>query len=412
MTNSKKMTPNRHCMIVHAYYPIGETRVEREALALVEAGLTVDVLCLKHKGDPKYEIVDGVHVYRLPVTRNKTGGRINQLLEYLRFFILVFFKLIFLYPRRKYHTIQAHNLPDFLIFSAIIPKLFGTRLILDIHDLMPEFFAIKSNKPMDSFLVKLVIIQERLSCWFADHVITVTDLWRVRLVSRGVESKKVSVVMNVADDRYFYSRNAHSDEINSKDHLHLIYHGTFKEHYGMKELIQSIDLARKEVPGVRLKIQGVGEYYNEMARLVEELGLENEVEINNFVIPVYDLPELISRADMGVIPNRNDLFSGELLPTKMLEYIALNKPVIASKTKVISQYFDENMVLFFNPGDPESLSEEIVYAYQHWDEMIEKRKNFNRFTSIYNWQVISQNYVELVNKLADRAFLKFFRFFP
>jgi len=391
-------------MIVHAYYPIGETRVEREALALVEAGFEVDVLSLSHREDPKFETVEGVNVYRLPVTRNKHGGMVSQLFEYLRFFFLVFFKLVVLYPRRKYRTIQAHNLPDFLIFSAIIPKLFGTRLILDIHDLMPEFFAMKTNKPMNSFLVRLVIIQEQLSCWFANHVVTVTDLWRVRLINRGVQASKVGVVMNVADDRHFYPRSTGSENGRSKDQFRLIYHGTFKEHYGMKELIQAIGMAREQVPGLHLTLQGAGEYYGEMTRLVEELGLQNQVTINNFALPVYDLPALINQADMGVVPNRNDLFSGDLLPTKMLEYIALGKPVIAAKTRVISHYFDDSIVQFFQPEDPASLSERIVYAYQHWDEILEQKNNFHQFTDRYNWEVVSGKYVELVSNLADRAF--------
>jgi len=391
-------------MIVHAYYPIGETRVEREALALVKGGFEVDVLSLSHKEDPKFEKVEGVNVYRLPVTRNKYGGMISQLFEYLRFFFLVFFKLLVLFPRRKYRTVQVHNLPDFLIFSALVPKLFGTRLILDIHDLMPEFFAMKTQKPMNSFLVRLVIIQEQLSCWFANHVVTVTDLWRVRLINRGVEARKVGVVMNVADDRHFYPRSLGSENGNSKDQFRLIYHGTFKEHYGMKELIQSIGLAREEVPGIHLTLQGVGEYHVEMSRLVEELGLQKEVTINNFAIPVYDLPEVIDQADMGIVPNRNDLFSGDLLPTKMLEYIALGKPVIAAKTRVISHYFDDTMVQFFQPGDPTSLSERIVYAYQHWDVILEQKNNFHKFTDQFNWELISGKYVELVSNLADRAF--------
>ena len=172
----------------------------------------------------------------------------------------------------------------------------------------------------------------------------------------------------------------------------------------MKDLIQAIGLAREKVPGVHLTLQGVGEYFGEMTRLVEELGLQKEVTINNFAIPVYNLPELINQADMGVVPNWNDLFTGDLLPTKMLEYIALGKPVIAAKTRVISHYFDDTMVQFFQPGDPTSLSEKIIFAAHHRNEIIEQKKNFHKFTDRYNWKLISQKYVELVSNLADRAF--------
>src|SRR5512146_1742938 len=80
----------RHCMIVHAHYPIGEVRVEREALALLANGYEVDVICLRTNGEPATSVEDGVHVYRLPVTRHKGKGVFVQFLEYLAFFFLAF----------------------------------------------------------------------------------------------------------------------------------------------------------------------------------------------------------------------------------------------------------------------------------------------------------------------------------
>jgi glycosyltransferase involved in cell wall biosynthesis len=401
MTISAKLNLKRHCMIVHAYYPLGETRVEREALALVDAGYAVDVICLRDRDEQAFESINGLDVYRLPVMRKKTVGLVGQLLEYLRFFFLVFLKLLALYPRRKYKTVQAHNLPDFLIFSALIPKLFGARLILDIHDLMPEFFASSKKRSMDSFLVRMVILQEQLSCNFADHVITVTDVWRERLIARGVRPNKVSVVMNVADDRIFYSCPDQNRDQRKGDGFRLIYHGTFKQNYGMEELIRAIKLASQEIADIHLTFQGVGEFYAEMVRLIDALELHSRVQINAFAIPTNELPALIKKADVGVVPNRNDLFTGDLLPTKMLEYVALDMPVIASRTRVISQYFDESMVQFFAPGDPSSLAQNIIYLYQHKNRLVEQILNSRKFTEKYNWESVSKTYVGLIGHLSE-----------
>ena len=400
---NKKEFSRFHCMIVHAYYPLGETRVEREALALVKAGYAVDVLCLRDENERAFESIEGVDIYRLPVMRKKTGGLFGQLLEYLSFFLLVFIKLFELYPRQKYGTVQAHNLPDFLVFSAIFPKLFGARLILDIHDLMPEFFASKMDRDMDSFIVRLVILQEQLSCRFADHVVTVTDLWREKLISRGVRADKVGVVMNVADDRIFHSNGIAARSQGENRGLRLIYHGTFKQHYGMEDLILAIKLASKEVPDLHLTLQGVGEYHPEMVRMVDELGLHQNIEINAFALPTEELPALIKKADAGVVPNHNDVFTGDLLPTKMLEYVALDIPVIASKTRVISQYFDDEMVQFFTPGDPESLAQNIIYLNNHRDRLDEQILNTKKFTENYSWQSVSTRYVDLVTQLSERG---------
>lgn len=398
MSKSNKHT-KKHCMIVHAYYPLGEPRVEREALALIDAGYVVDVICLRNEGELAFESINDVDVHRLPVMRKRTGGLVGQLLEYLIFFFLVFIKLFKLYPQQRYKTVQAHNLPDFLVFSAILPKLFGARLILDLHDLMPEFFAAKKNIDMSSFLVRLIIMQEQLSCWFADQVITVTDLWRDRLISRGVREDKISVVMNVADDHIFNSNN-HRKNGNGDNHsFRLIYHGTITQRYGMEVLIEAIKLASEKIPDIHLTLQGRGEFLDDTVRLVHELGIQQNVQINATIISTEELPALIRMADVGVVPNQNDLFTGDLLPTKLMEYIALDIPVIASRTRVISQYFDESAIQFFTPGDSESLAQEIVYLYNNRERLDEQVLNYKKFTEVFSWSSISKNYVDLIGKL-------------
>jgi hypothetical protein len=141
MKVGERTNKKRHCMVVHAYYPLGETRVEREALALIEQGYEVDVLCLRDQDEPAQEVTDGVNIYRLSVKRHRGRGPALQMLEYLAFFILVMAKLFVLHRQRRYGVVQAHNLPDFLVFSALWPKLTGARVILDLHDLMPELAA-------------------------------------------------------------------------------------------------------------------------------------------------------------------------------------------------------------------------------------------------------------------------------
>lgn len=393
--------PQRHCMVVHAYYPLGETRVEREALALVEHGVEVDVLCLRDEGETDFETINGVNIYRFPVKRGSTPSLFSRLREYLTFFFHVFFKFFSLQPSRRYRVIQAHNLPDFLVFSAIIPRLMGARLILDIHDRMPEFFAAQSNRSMDSFLVRCVLFEEKLSCFFADHVITVTELWRKKLISQhGLPPAKVSVVMNVADDRVFYPDPALAHPQHQDGHFHLIYHGTFKKHYGLDILIRGVGLAREQIPHIQATLQGCGEFYDEMARLVDELGLRDNVNIQNFILPTEKLPALIARADAGIISNRNDIFTGDLLPTKMMEYVALNIPVIAARTRVIAEYFEDDAVRFFTPEDPASLAEGILDLYHHPDKMKKQLLAANNFINAHNWGVISKKYVDLVKSLA------------
>ena len=315
-----KNHPKRHCMIVHASYQLGETRVEREAQALIRAGYDVDVICLWFMDEQLAEVVDKVNVYRMPVKRDKKREGLAKLLEYLSFFVLAFFKVALLYRQKRYGSVQVHNLPDFLIFSALIPKLFGSRLILDLHDLMPEFYASSSNRSLDSFPTRLVRWQEAISCWFADHVITVSESWRETLIQRGVPAAKISVVMNVADDQIFsaQARNGQKGR-HENGGFRLIYHGTFAYRYGIDLAIRAVRLLKDEIPGIHLTLHGDGEFRLALQELVKELGLERQVQFSTLFIPTTELPKLLLEADVGVIPYRRNIFTDGILPTKLME---------------------------------------------------------------------------------------------
>ncbi len=392
--------PKRQCMVVHAYYPVGETRVQREALALLEAGYEVDVLCLRDGGERVVDAEEGVNIYRLPMKRYKGHGLLVQLLEYLAFFILAFFKLLLLYPKRLYGTIQVHNLPDFLIFCAIYPKLRGAKVILDLHDLMPEFFAAKSEADMSSLPVRVVTWQEQLSCRFADHVITVTDVWKETLIQRGVPAHKVSVVMNVADSRIFH-RATETPSANG-EHFSLIYHGTFTYRYGVDLIVRAVDKVRQELPNIQAILVGDGEYREELLRLTQELGVESHIDLSRQLIPAVELPPIISQAHVGIVPNRSNIFTDGLLPTKLMEYVALGTPVIAAQTPTITAYFDETMVQFFKPGDVDDLARCILALYQNRQRLQQFAHNADRFNEKYSWDRVAAEYVATVDRLNGR----------
>jgi glycosyltransferase involved in cell wall biosynthesis len=385
-------------MVVHNYYPQREPRVEREAQALIAHGYEVDVICLREAGDPAVAVVDGVNVYRLPVRRHKGSGTAVQLMEYLTFFTMASGKLASLHRRRRYSVVQVHNLPDFLVFAAWLPKLSRARLILDIHDLMPEFYASRFNSSMSSWPVRLVRLQEYLACRFADHVISVTDLWRSALIGRGLPAEKVSVVMNVANDSIFRQPAAErgSGEPGS---FRLFYHGTITRRYGIDVAIRAVDSVRRQIPGIHLTVHGVGEYRDALVQLVEELGLGEHVRFTTDYIPTTELPNFIRQADLGVVPYRRDIFTDGILPTKLMEYVALGVPVIAARTPVIESYFDDRMVQFFAPEDHEDLARGIVSLYADRQRLRELARNADIFNQRYSWAAVSAQYLALVDRL-------------
>jgi glycosyltransferase involved in cell wall biosynthesis len=401
--DSSRQSNRRHSMVVHAYYPHGETRVQRQAEALVRHGYEVDILCLRGRRETATEFCNGVWVIRLPVRRRNYDWVVGQLLEYLRFFLLAMLKLIHLHGQRPYSTVQLHNLPDFLVFAAWVPKLFGARIILDLHDLMPEFYQGRYGGGDTGLLVRLLYLQEKLSCRFADHVITVSELWRQTLIGRGMPADKCSVVMNVADHTVFHQTGEPKAEPGDEGGLRLIYHGILAYRCGLDLAVQAVAKVRHQIPNIHLTIHGGGECYPNLVALAKELDLlDQHVHFSTKFVPVADLPGLIRSADVGLVPYRTDVFTDGIVPTKLMEYAALGMPAIASRTTAIETYFKGTMVELFTPGDADDLARCILKLHSDWKRLAQLAQGAEKFNQRYNWEKIGAEYVALVERLGSR----------
>jgi glycosyltransferase involved in cell wall biosynthesis len=322
--------------------------------------------------------------------------------EYLRFGLLALLKLIQLHSQRPYGTVQSHNVPDFLVFAALYPKLLGARVILDLHDLMPEFYQARYGADAQSRLMCLVYWQEKTACRFADHIITVSELWRQTLIKRGVPAHKCSVVMNVADHTIFRPLNREVAPAFEDDCLRLIYHGTITYRYGIDLILKAIAQLRRQAPNIHLTIHGGGEYQPKVVALAKELNLaEEHVSFSSRTIPLTDLPRLIRSAHIGLAPYRTDVFTDAIVPTKLMEYAALGMPAIAARTTAIQTYFEGTMVEFFTPGDADDLARCILNLYHNRARLAELARGAEVFNQRYNWEKLSEEYVHLIDKLND-----------
>ncbi len=389
------MIKMRHCMVVHAYYPFDETRVQRQAEALVERGHVVDVICLRRGSEPSVEEIQGVTAYRIPVRRDNQRGVFGQFFEYLAFLLLAFATVTRQHLRRHYSVVQVHNLPDFLVLAALVPRLTGSRIILDLHDLMPEFYCAKFQSSLSSWPVRLITLQEQLACRFAHHVLTATESWRQTLIRRGVPPSKCTTVMNLADTRYF----APGSPADDSDCFRLVYHGQITRRYGLDLLLQAMVRVRTTVPNIQLTIHGRGEFLETVRSLIHTLELEDITNIHSEFLSAPELARFILDHHVGVVPYRRDIFTDGILPTKLLEYVALGLPVIAARTSAIMSYFDESMVEPFEPEDVDGLAERILFLYRHPERRQELARNTGRFNSRYSWTSQRERYVDLVESL-------------
>ena len=386
----------RHCMVVDNHYP--DIRVEREANALLERGYRVDVICLRTPGKPRTERIGRLTIHRLPVARRRGASAPAQLWEYLTFLAWATATVALRHLRARYDAIQVHNVPDFLVFSATLPKLQGTPVILDLHDLMPEFFASRFGGGLRSPIARAVLLQEKLCAAFADEVITVTDLWRGELVRRGVPAEKLHVVMNLPDERAFPIREPVVRRTDGP--LTVIYHGTVTHRYGIDVLLTAFAMARQRVP-LRLTIHGRGEYVEPAQQLAGDLGIADAVTFSTALLSTQELAALVAGGDIGVVPNRNDLFTDGILPTKLMEYAALGIPTIVSRSTAVEGHFTDDMVRFVEPANAGDLAEALVELGLDPDRRASLAYAAQRFSRQFRWADQAAGYTALVDRLTQ-----------
>jgi glycosyltransferase involved in cell wall biosynthesis len=331
-------------------------RAAREVAALAEAGHEVDYICLRAPGEPRRERRERVTVWRLGVPRRRLGGLGRYLVGYGWFFVSAATLVSLLHVRRRYRLVQVNTLPDGLVFAAVVPRLFGARVLLDLQECMPEFFATKFDTGMRHPMVRFIAAVEQRAIRFADRVITPTPQLRDTFVARGGEPGKIDVVMDGSDEDIFHRiPDAHPDP----DRFTLVSHGTVEERYGLDTAIAAVGLLRDEIPGLRLKIYGTGSDLDRLRRMVDELGVADRVWFSDGFVPVEELVRGIATADVGVVAMKRDAFRDVTLAGKMFDFIAMGIPMAVSRTRSVTENFPADFSELFESGDPVDLAAAI-----------------------------------------------------
>jgi glycosyltransferase involved in cell wall biosynthesis len=396
--------PTRIAQVTFDYYPF-DVRVRRLAEAAVDGGYAVDVICLRESGERARETCHGVDIYRLPQSRGFGGALPLTVLAWCRFLLRAAIMLTWLHLRRRYDVVHVHNMPDFLVFCALVPKLLGARVILDVQDVSPELMAAKAHGRRHGLLFRLAAAQEQVSARFADAVVTVGWPFEQLLLRRGVPQSKLSIILNSADPRLFPpSRRCPPPRAlgESDQPIIVIYWGTLAERNGLDLAIQALALARESVPGLRLDIMGRGEQMPALKQLASALGLSECVCFSD-PVPGEQIVDFVLHGDIGIIPYRSDGFADLVLPTKAYELAWMGRPIIAADTPAIRSMFRPESIRLCTPGDARGFAEAIVELAQ--DAALRERLVANAATDYtpYRWQMMSTRYQDLLRALSRHS---------
>jgi glycosyltransferase involved in cell wall biosynthesis len=303
--------------------------------------------------------------------------------------------------------VQVNTMPDYLVFSSLLLRLAGVKVILHMHEPTPELFSSLFHKPRDRLLVGAIRLAERLSLAYADHVFTVTKEMRDNFGQRGANVKKITVILNVPDDRLFcMKRYGHLAERvatareNDRDTatFRLLCHGTIERRYGLDLIVSAVARVKDIVPGIQFRFMGHGDDLPAVLALAEDLGVTSHIQYLGY-LPFESMIEEILCADVSIVPMRRNPYSELVHTNKMYEYIALGRPIIASRLGSVANYFPDDTLLYFVPDDDSDLAKQVLYAFENPEEMRRRVRRTTELYENYHWHNEKKKYLSVYEAL-------------
>lgn len=387
------------CMIAYTDY-LGDGRVRREAESIAATGkYDVRVIALKRGPRPDSYAVDNVTVMEMNQAKYSGSSRFKYLSSYFNFILLSFVACTKLFLDGKIDLVHVHNMPDLLIFAAIVPRLFGRKLVLDIHDTVPETYFSKF-RTHPGMLFRILCLEELVCCSLAHKVIAVNHVQRDELVRRGIPAFKVFVSMNVPDDKRFHGDGSKPSNDESRNGFKLVYHGTVTKRLGIDLAIRALSKLVDQIADLEFHLwEKSGEYLGEVIQLGTALNVADRLRIIKGGVPYDELPKRLAGMDVGIVANRKDAATELMLPVKLMEYIAMDIPVVAPRLRGIQYYFSDDMVSFFEPENVESMANAILALYRNEKLRKVQAGKAKSFLEIYGWQKQKQDLIDFYDNL-------------
>jgi len=389
-------------MVLFSFYP-EDPRPRRAAEALVSAGMSVDMVCLRETAeDAKREVFNGVDIRRIAINKRR-GGVLGYLYQYTAFLLISSWIIAVRSLSRRYDLVYVNNMPDFLVLSGLIPRLFGAKVVLDIHDPMPELMMTIFELPNQARSVDLLKFEEKWSIRLADSVITVNKACARIFSNRSCALQKITVVMNSPDEEIFRYRDVSpvTNSRNPNKPFVIMYHGSLVERNGLELAIQAFAMVRSSIPNAELRIYGSrNAFLDRMMESVRSQGLENSVRYFGSK-PLEKIVEAIEESDVGVIPNLRNIFTELNTPTRIFEYLALGKPVITPRAPGITDYFDEDSLIFFELGDAADLARKMEFVFNLPEKAVDITRRGQAVHQEHMWREERLRLLALMTRLLN-----------
>lgn len=369
-----KESVGRILMLVENPFP-QDHRVRNEAVKLATAGYDVSVIAKKYPNQPITEEVFGIHVYRVPwfeVLKKSTeshsrfisklysiGTKIGYITEYIYYTIASLFYSIYISLTHGFDVLHLHNPPNTLFWVGFFHKLFGKKFVFDHHDLSPELFLSRYNT-QGGLIYKTLLLEEKLCLRAANVVIATNESYKAIDMKRGnKKTEDIFIVRNGPDLNKFKAVEPDA-ELKKMGKTILIYIGVMGPQDGVDYLLRSLyhlvnDYNRKDFYCV---IVGYGDSLEDLKKLRIELKIEDYCRFTD-EIPFADLIRYLSSADIGLDPNPSNPLNDHSTWIKVMEYMALGKPIVAFDLKE-THFSAQDAAIYVTPNDEKEYARAIM----------------------------------------------------
>lgn len=383
------MASTHRVLIVSEHpYPSHAT-LRRNVAKLLDEGAHVDLLCLSsaRPQDDGGRDHGPLRIHRMRLEHRRSGA-LRYLWEYFAFFFWALPAAVALSIRHRYTVVLVDNLPDFLVFVAFLARWRGARVVLEMFELTPELTASRLRLESGHPMLRWARWIERVATRWADHVIVVSKQCMDILVDRGLDARKISILPNTPPPTIMSPAGPARDAGST----FIVTHCSLVERYGVQVAIRALEILRHDWPELTLRVLGDGEYKADLVELSQKLGLGEHVVFRGFVPWSAAMAE-IRQASVGLVAIIADGYGELLLPTKLLEYVEQEVPVVSARLPTIVHHFPDGTVAYFEPGDPAGLAAGVDRLLRDRPEAQQQARRAKAAMRSISWEMLAPRYL-------------------
>lgn len=377
--------------------------VQRPARALAARGDEVHSIGVGRPG--ALAEGDGTIVVHSAGSQRSRGGRRAYVRECAAFLARATAIVTRLHTRERLDLVQVHNMPDALVLAGIAPKLGGSPVILQLNDTFPELFETLTGCRAGSALSRLIRLEERASAALADRLVAVTPAARECFGARGIGLGKTVVMINAPSQAIFGAPHEPRAGFDPRA-PRLVYHGGLPPRYGVETALRALSLIRRDLPGATLDVYSHMAGGPEAARL--RIIAPRGATVHPHPVDHRDIPALLERADIGLVPTLMDDFTRLLLPVKLMEYVHMGMPVVSSDLPLVRQTFGADALALVAPGDAAALAAAVCDIAGDPQRAVARARLAARRLRPLAWSQQVGTYTALVDELTRRPARRLF----